>query len=127
MFLCNDVTLLDAVRTLGANQTEQVTTLTSDTNCQTQGTLGPGSFADNEKDCRAIENFMQTLLTHLKQNRVFRTMTIFNYGLVLVGSGLRFIDMINPPVLHDLSLQIKTRKGILSIVKGKGSLGPTSS
>ena len=60
VFLCNDVTLLDAVRTLGANQTEQVTTLTSDTNCQTQGTRGPGSFADNEKDCRAIENFMHS-------------------------------------------------------------------
>ena len=31
---CSSVTMLQGPRTVGANQTEQVTTLTPDTNCQ---------------------------------------------------------------------------------------------
>ena len=58
---CSSVTmlhcLLDALRTLGANQTEQVTALTPDTNCQT-GTRGLGSLAHDEEDCRDIKNCM---------------------------------------------------------------------
>lgn len=129
VFLCNDVTLLDALSTLGANQTEQVTTLTPDTNCQT-GTRGLGNFADIEGDCFSYWKLnMYTINTNspvlgfsrltpktIQYTREF--LTQWRYLIVGVGSGM-ISDQFICEALNILYIGSKRRECFVSAERAK--------